>query len=461
MPYTELMFASLHVAKVKAKFQTVGKIKKTSIISMMILVMVFLSARGTLADLQIDANYDGGSIGSYSIDNVSNEIEFEVVSDALSYEYWTNFKVSDVLDKEVTFRITNANQVPFLTSTTDEAQLVYCCDGENWYRLTDHSYSSDTYTFTETFVCDEVQIATFFPFSYEKMSGLVDAVSASQWAQKTVLGSSYQGRDIDLLTITNDAILLNDKKIIYIIGRQHAAETASSHMLEGMIDFLISNDVNACRFRNNYVWYIVPMVNPDGVYLGNSRANSKGNDPNRDWHPNNHDSVEIDIVRAHIVEINSTTAIDLFIDWHSQMNDDKWYNFVYSPKDNTFFDILSDWTDFDSQMPSEASSCKVRRCSCRGYITTYVLFDPTFVFEPTPHLVSWTKDSLNAEGVNTAFAISEYFGMFEGSLMVVFAVDFGRTDCSSDCEDDFDTDGDVDGSDLATFAADVGRTNCP
>ena len=29
------------------------------------------------------------------------------------------------------------------------------------------------------------------------------------------------------------------------------------------------------------------------------------------------------------------------------------------------------------------------------------------------------------------------------------------------CEGDFDGDGDVDGSDLAVFAADFGRTDCP
>ena len=29
------------------------------------------------------------------------------------------------------------------------------------------------------------------------------------------------------------------------------------------------------------------------------------------------------------------------------------------------------------------------------------------------------------------------------------------------CEGDFDYDGDVDGSDLAIFAADFGRTDCP
>jgi hypothetical protein len=49
----------------------------------------------------------------------------------------------------------------------------------------------------------------------------------------------------------------------------------------------------------------------------------------------------------------------------------------------------------------------------------------------------------------------------DGSDLAVFAADFGRTDCSGDCEGDFDTDNDVDGSDLAVFAADFGRTDCP
>ena len=46
--------------------------------------------------------------------------------------------------------------------------------------------------------------------------------------------------------------------------------------------------------------------------------------------------------------------------------------------------------------------------------------------------------------------------------LATFAADFGRTDCSmpTTCPGDFNNDGDVDGSDLATFAADFGRTDC-
>jgi murein tripeptide amidase MpaA len=34
---------------------------------------------------------------------------------------------------------------------------------------------------------------------------------------------------------------------------------------------------------DNYVFKIIPMVNPDGVIHGNSRAELSGIDPNRIW----------------------------------------------------------------------------------------------------------------------------------------------------------------------------------
>jgi hypothetical protein len=51
-------------------------------------------------------------------------------------------------------------------------------------------------------------------------------------------------------------------------------------------------------------------------------------------------------------------------------------------------------------------------------------------------------------------------GDVDGSDLATFAEDFGRTDCAGDCEGDFNGDNDVDGSDLATFATDFGRTDC-
>ncbi len=365
---------------------------------------------------EINADFDSGSIGSYSIDG--NEIDLTLRTEEFTnpsanpyYTYWTNFVVSGVQDQEITINITNGDDVPFLTGLDGsgipkESQMVYTCDGLNWNRLTNYSYAAGTgtYTFTETFPCDDVQIATFFPFSYGYMHDYVDYVSSSEWAAETVLGQSEQGRDIDLLTITNTAIPAGDKTDIYIIGRQHSGEVASSHMLEGMIDFLISDDPDAQIMRDDFVWYIVPMVNPDGVFEGNSRATSLLRDPNRDWHPLNTESVEINIVRQHLESINAANGIEMFIDWHSQMSDDRWYNFVYSPPGNTFFDTLSTWTNFDAQEAVDPI-CVEDSCTARGYATVELGL-PTFGFEPTPHHDTWTIESLQQEGVNVAYAIA-------------------------------------------------------
>jgi len=47
------------------------------------------------------------------------------------------------------------------------------------------------------------------------------------------------------------------------------------------------------------------------------------------------------------------------------------------------------------------------------------------------------------------------------SALGVFAAEFGRTDCSGDCQGDIDPDGDVDGKDLSMFAAEFSAIECP
>ena len=196
-----------------------------------------------------------------------------------------------------------------------------------------------------------------------------------------LLGTSEQGRDIELLTITNDASSDPDKEDIFIIGRQHAAESGSSYMIQGLIDFLISDDVDAATLRDQYTWYIVPMVNADGVFLGKSRETFLGNDPNRDW--GNDDSVEINVVRGRIQLIDNTKEIEFFIDWHTQMNDLTWQNFIYSPTGNTFFSILSDWTDFDLQCASSRIESGTSIVHCQR-VSEHVLADPFLPLNPHP-----------------------------------------------------------------------------
>ena len=49
----------------------------------------------------------------------------------------------------------------------------------------------------------------------------------------------------------------------------------------GFITFLLSSDQVAVRLRDIFIFKIVPMLNPDGVAVGNSRTNIAGSDLNR------------------------------------------------------------------------------------------------------------------------------------------------------------------------------------
>ena len=88
------------------------------------------------------------------------------------------------------------------------------------------------------------------------------------------------------------------KKGVVVTARVHPGETNSSWMMEGLILFLTSdsphahvilhshftNDVTVMSWqalRRSFVFKLVPMLNPDGVVVGNYRTSLAGVDLNR------------------------------------------------------------------------------------------------------------------------------------------------------------------------------------
>jgi cytosolic carboxypeptidase protein 2/3 len=54
--------------------------------------------------------------------------------------------------------------------------------------------------------------------------------------------------------------------------------------MKGIIDFVTSIDSpEAILLRKNFVFKLIPMINPDGVVWGNYRCSISGMDLNRKW----------------------------------------------------------------------------------------------------------------------------------------------------------------------------------
>jgi cytosolic carboxypeptidase protein 2/3 len=73
-----------------------------------------------------------------------------------------------------------------------------------------------------------------------------------------------------------------ERPAIILTGRVHPGESNASYIMEGIIDYLVdSHDPSAAELRKRFVFKIVPMLNPDGVIVGNYRCSLSGMDLNR------------------------------------------------------------------------------------------------------------------------------------------------------------------------------------
>lgn len=73
------------------------------------------------------------------------------------------------------------------------------------------------------------------------------------------------------------------RKAIIIMARQHPGETQGSFVCEGLVDRLFYRIKEMDFLLKNFVIYVIPMVNPDGVVFGHYRCNLMGKDLNRKW----------------------------------------------------------------------------------------------------------------------------------------------------------------------------------
>lgn len=106
------------------------------------------------------------------------------------------------------------------------------------------------------------------------------------------LCKTLSGVDVPLLTITNrnrvSSQTITDpqekKPCVVLTARVHPGETVGSWMMRGAINFLTdAQDQEADLLRDNFIFKLVPMLNPDGVINGNYRCSLAGCDLNRRW----------------------------------------------------------------------------------------------------------------------------------------------------------------------------------
>lgn len=73
------------------------------------------------------------------------------------------------------------------------------------------------------------------------------------------------------------------KKYVILDARVHPGESNSSYMMQGFLKYITGDSYQAVELRKRCIFKVVPMINPDGVILGNYRTSLSGNDLNRKY----------------------------------------------------------------------------------------------------------------------------------------------------------------------------------
>ncbi|CAF2542920.1 unnamed protein product [Rotaria sp. Silwood2] len=266
---------------------------------------------------------------------------------------WFYFRLQNIrANKRYRFTIVNFFKPTSLYSSGMKPLMYSVNDAENkgigWRRWgeeivyyrnnlpTPDNPSSNMYSLTWT--CkfpndnDTYYFAHCYPYTYSDLQDYLNDIQIdhvkSQYCKQKVLCRTLAGNFVYLLTITSPTITLNStnastspeqqiKKGVVVTARVHPGETNASWMMKGLLDFLLGDSADAKLLRDNFIFKIIPMLNPDGVIVGNYRCSLSGRDLNRNYKTILKDAYpSIWHTREMIKRFMNETELILYCDFH-------------------------------------------------------------------------------------------------------------------------------------------------
>lgn len=175
--------------------------------------------------------------------------------------------------------------------------------------------------------------AEYMGYSYDSLLLDLEKWRLSEYVKIDSIGLSVQGRPLWQLTISDDPNNISGKRAIHIHARTHPQETEGFYVTNEIINMLLSETEIAQTARNNCVFYIIPMFNPDGVVLGLPRRNANNVDLESNWNTFPHQP-EVAALKARFTQLMaSQNPIEVMLNMHSSSSCARY--FVYHHENGT------------------------------------------------------------------------------------------------------------------------------
>ncbi|XP_015179661.1 PREDICTED: cytosolic carboxypeptidase NnaD [Polistes dominula] len=260
------------------------------------------------SDLRFESRFESGNLGKVvKISDTYYQLYLRRDLYTQRHTQWYYFQISNTRSR-ITYRLSIVNMCkdeslyneglrPLLYSTEDARTKSIgwrrCGENISYYKNgeSDEEKEKHTLTFNICFPHDHdiVYLAYCYPYTYtdlqEYLTKIVSDPVKSRFTKLRLLCRTLAGNGVYYLTITAPTYYeeIRRKRGVVITARVHPGETPSSWTMKGIIDFLTGESNRAKELRERFVFKLIPMLNPDGVIVGNNRCSLSGKDLNRQY----------------------------------------------------------------------------------------------------------------------------------------------------------------------------------
>ncbi|XP_049955104.1 cytosolic carboxypeptidase 6 [Schistocerca serialis cubense] len=404
------------------------------------------SGKAKRGHLCFDASFETGNLGR--VDLISEfEYDLFIRPDTCNprFRLWFNFIVDNVrTDQRVIFNIVNFSKTknlfrdgmtPLVKSTSRPKWQRMPNKHVYYYRSPEHQ-QQHVLSFAFAFDREEdvYQFALTYPYSYSRCQAHLDLLErkALPHFKRELLATSVQQRRVDLLTITQPNNMTPGGKrqhVVVILSRIHPGESPTSYVCQGLIDFMVSSHPIAVTLREHVVFKVIPMMNPDGVFLGNYRSTLTGFDLNRTWHQiSRWAHPELHAVHTMLTELDQNKDVDLdfVLDFHAHSSlhgvfiYGNTYNDVYRYERHIVFPKMlaqnaEDYTPTNTMYNRDVTKQGTTRRFCctalKDSVNSYTLQVSLFGYQSPNNssLFYYTEESYCRLGRNVARAFLDYY----------------------------------------------------
>ena len=266
---------------------------------------------GSDSSLRFESRFESGNLSkAIRVGDQSYELLVMQDSNTTSKTQWYYFRVKGACTGcRYSFRILNFEKAdsqykkglrPLMYSTKRESWSRACdqirYQPNNLGRMQSNTHGTAlrpyfTLEFSFEAPCDddELYFAHCYPYTltdhWKHMASLQSTPAGMLYMKRSLLCYSEGGNPCEVVTIneTLPSDQVDERPVIVLTGRIHPGESNASWLMRGVLEALLSEAPRSAELRKEFIFKIVPVLNPDGVVHGMYRCSLLGHDLNRIW----------------------------------------------------------------------------------------------------------------------------------------------------------------------------------